>query len=75
MPKPVIDIRRIKKMIEYRKYLGARETARIMGVDIKTIYRWEKYLKGEIKISKRSAGKLSTIKKLDSKIKRDKLKS
>jgi transposase-like protein len=61
MPKPSIDIRRIKKMIAYRKYLGARETARIMDVDIKTIYRWEKYLKGEIKVSKKSVGKLSTV--------------
>lgn len=61
MPKPSIDIRRIKKMIAYRKYLGARETARIMDVDVKTIYRWEKYLKGEIKVSKKSVGKLSTV--------------
>lgn len=65
MPKPVVDLRRIKKMIKYRKYLGVRETARIMNVDIKTVYRWEKYLKGEIKVSKKSDGKLSTVKKLD----------
>ena len=75
MPKPVVDLRRIKKMIEYRKYLGVRETARIMNVDVKTIYRWEKYLRGEIKVSKRSVGKLSTVSALDKKIRRSKMKA
>jgi len=75
MPKPIIDIRRIKKMIKYRKYLGVRETARIIGVDVKTIYRWEKYLKGEIQVSKKSVGKLSTVIDLDKKIKRGKVRA
>lgn len=75
MPKPIVDTRRIKKMIAYRKYLGVRETARIMNVDVKTIYRWEKYIKGEIKVSKKSVGKLSTVIQLDKNLEHDKMKT
>ena len=47
----------------------------IIGVDVKTIYRWEKYLKGEIQVSKKSVGKLSTVIDLDKKIKRGKVRA
>ena len=77
MPTPKPDIRRIKKMIKYRKVhkLSYRDTAKMLGVTLHTIERWEKYLTGELKVSKKNVRKLSTVIKLDKKLRRGKIKS
>lgn len=71
MPTPKPDVRRIKKMIYYRKKLklSYRETCRLMGISIRTIQRWEAYLDGTLKVSPKNVRKLSTVKVLDSKFK------
>lgn len=77
MPTPKPDVRRIRKMIKYRKIhkLSYRDTAKIMGVTLHTIERWEKYLTGELKVSKKNARKLSTVIQLDKNLEHDKMKT
>lgn len=77
MPTPKPDVRRIRKMIKYRKIhkLSYRDTAKIMGVTLHTIERWEKYLTGELKVSKKNARKLSTVIQLDKNLESDKMKT
>jgi DNA-directed RNA polymerase specialized sigma24 family protein len=55
MPAPTPDIKGIKKFLEYRsKGLTYRDIQKIMGKDLKTLHRWNKYPVGKIQ-------KLSTV--------------
>ena len=46
MPAPKPDINGIKKFVKYRSIgLSFREIQKLMGKDVKTLGRWDKYIK------------------------------
>ncbi len=53
MPGPKPNYEGIKKFQEYRKKkLSYREISKIMGKDLKTLSRWNKYVVGELSTQK-----------------------